>query len=99
MSDLRFVEKTKTTLSHVGFAQAREVRAGGVLFVCIGSTIGKVAQCARPCATNQQINAVIADAAFADDFIYYLLLIEAERIAKLAGKQAVPIINKTLFRR
>jgi type I restriction enzyme, S subunit len=97
MSDLRFVGSTKTTLSDAGFAQSRSIKAGSVLFVCIGSTIGKVAQNARECSTNQQINSVVASSSFSADFIYYLLHMASERIAKLAGKQAVPIINKTLF--
>ena len=65
--------------------------------MCIGSTIGKVAQAARQCATNQQINAVVAKPGTSDDFVYYLLLLASERIAVLAGKQAVPIINKSTF--
>lgn len=97
VSDLRFVERTKTTLSEAGFAQCRPIQALSVLFVCIGSTIGKVAQNTRECATNQQINAVVVRSGFSSDFIYYLLCMESVRIAKLAGKQAVPIVNKSLF--
>ncbi len=97
ISDRRFVETTKTTLSEAGFHKSRSIRAMSVLFVCIGSTIGKVAQNTRECATNQQINAVVANSAFSSDFVYYLLHMEAVRIARLAGRQAVPIINKSLF--
>ncbi len=97
ISDRRFVETTKTTLSEAGFHRSRSIRAMSVLFVCIGSTIGKVAQNTRECATNQQINAVVANSAFSSDFVYYLLHMEAVRIARLAGRQAVPIINKSLF--
>ena len=97
ISDLRFVEETKTTLTEAGFAECRPIKKNSVLFVCIGSTIGKVAQCSRPCATNQQINSLVATPAFVADFAYYLLDRESVRIARLAGKQAVPIINKSLF--
>lgn len=97
ISDLRFVGATKTTLSDLGFEQTRPIRANSVLFVCIGSTIGKVAQNMRDCATNQQINSVVPNQQHDDGFVYYALVIHAERIANLAGKQAVPIINKTLF--
>ena len=97
ISDLRFVEETKTTLTEAGFAECRPIKKNSVLFVCIGSTIGKVAQCSRPCATNQQINSLVASPAFVSDFAYYLLDRESVRIARLAGKQAVPIINKSLF--
>lgn len=97
ISDLRFVEETKTTLTEAGFAECRPIKKNSVLFVCIGSTIGKVAQCSRPCATNQQINSLVASPEFVADFAYYLLDRESVRIAKLAGKQAVPIINKSVF--
>jgi type I restriction enzyme, S subunit len=97
ISDLRFVDQTKTTLSPEGFEETRPIRAGSVLFVCIGSTIGKVAQNIHDCATNQQINAVVPNSKHSDDFIYFALLNAAERIALLAGRQAVPIINKSMF--
>ncbi len=97
ISDLRFVTTTKSTLSEDGFAIARSIPPMSVLFVCIGSTIGKVAQNIYECATNQQINAIVANKGTCSDFIYYLMSLESGRIAKLAGKQAVPIINKSLF--
>ena len=97
ISDLRYVYETKTTLTEAGFAECRPIEKNSVLFVCIGSTIGKVAQCSRPCATNQQINSLVSSPAFFADFCYYLLDRESKRIAVLAGNQAVPIINKSLF--
>ncbi len=96
ISDSRFVEETKTTLTEAGFAECRPIEKNSVLFVCIGS-IGKVAQCSRLCATNQQINSLVPSPAFVADFVYYLLDRESARIARLAGKQVVPIINKSLF--
>ena len=97
ISDLRFVDETKTTLTTDGFAETRHIRAGSTLFVCIGSTIGKVAQNVHDCATNQQINAVIPNPKHSDGFVYFALSFASERISLLAGKQAVPIINKSLF--
>ncbi|KTT26392.1 restriction endonuclease subunit S [Pseudacidovorax intermedius] len=97
ISDLRYVDQTKTTLTAGGFAETRHIRAGSTLFVCIGSTIGKVAQNIRDCATNQQINAVVPSSKHSDGFVYFALSFASERIALLAGKQAVPIINKSLF--
>lgn len=97
ISELRYVDETKTTLTAAGFAKTRPIRAGSVLFVCIGSTIGKIAQNVRDCATNQQINAVIPNAKHSDGFVYFALSNASDRIALLAGKQAVPIINKSLF--
>ncbi|WP_051219838.1 restriction endonuclease subunit S [Rheinheimera baltica] len=97
ISDMRFVEQTKTTLTTEGFAETRHIRAGSVLFVSIGSTIGKVAQNVYDCATNQQINAVIPSSKHSGGFVYFALSLASERIAMLAGRQAVPIINKSLF--
>ncbi len=97
ISDMQFVDQTKTTLTAEGFAKTRPIRAGSTLFVCIGSTIGKLAQNIHDCATNQQINAVVPNSKHSDDFVYFALLFASERIALLAGKQAVPIINKSLF--
>lgn len=97
ISESRFVETTKTTLTEAGFSACRPIKKNSVLFVCIGSTIGKVAQCSQPCATNQQINSLIVDPSFDEDFAYYLLDKMSAHIASLAGKQAVPIINKSSF--
>jgi type I restriction enzyme S subunit len=97
ISDLRFVTETKTKLTKKGYLLARTIPANSVLFVCIGSTIGKVAQNIYECATNQQINAVIPFSGNVNDFIYYLLKLHSSKISQLAGKQAVPIINKSQF--
>lgn len=97
ISELRYVDETKTTLTAAGFQKTRPIRAGSVLFVCIGSTIGKIAQNVRDCATNQQINAVIPNARHSGGFVYFALSNATDRITLLAGKQAVPIINKSLF--
>lgn len=97
ISGHQFIEKTNTTLTDLGFEKTRPIRAGSTLFVCIGSTIGKVAQNRVECATNQQINAVIPSKRFSDAFVFYCLLRHSKNIASFAGNQAVPIINKSLF--
>ena len=97
ISDERFIEKTKTTLTELGFLETRPVKANSILFVCIGSTIGKIAQNKNECATNQQINAVIPNPENSDGFVYYALSGIADKIVNLAGRQAVPIVNKSLF--
>jgi len=97
MTELKYVIETKTKLTEKGFMTTRKIPANSVLFVCIGSTIGKVAQNKCECATNQQINSVIPFEDYISDFIYYALEFNSSEISKLAGKQAVPIINKSLF--
>jgi len=93
----RYVEKTKTTLTSIGFDKGRKIRKGASLFVCIGSTIGKVAQATKESITNQQINSVIGNDYMDDDFIYSSLLKASGKIQKLSATQAVPIINKSTF--
>jgi type I restriction enzyme S subunit len=97
MGEGRYVAATKTTLSESGFEAARRVPANSILFVCIGSTIGKIAQNALECATNQQINSVIPFAGYSNDFIYSALEHRREGIAATAGNHAVPILNKSDF--
>ncbi len=97
ISDNRFIEKTKTTLTELGFLETRPIKANSILFVCIGSTIGKIAQNRQQCATNQQINAVVPSTENSDGFVYYALKGVSEKIANIAGRQAVPIVNKSLF--
>jgi type I restriction enzyme S subunit len=93
----RYVLNTKTTLTDLGFEKGRKLKKGTVLFVCIGSTIGKVAIAGLDCITNQQINAIEANPFNSNDFIFSLLELNAINIKLLAGVQAVPQINKTAF--
>jgi type I restriction enzyme S subunit len=97
ISDGRFIEKAKTTLTALGFEETRHIKANSILFVCIGSTIGKIAQNRHECATNQKINSVVPNSHHVHGFVYYALSRMADEIANLAGRQAVPIVNKSLF--
>ncbi len=97
INDNRYVVEAKTTLTDLGFSKTRKIKADSVLFVCIGSTIGKVAQNKFECATNQQINSLVPFEGYSNAFIYSLLERYSRKIASLAGKQAVPLINKTAF--
>jgi len=97
ISDNRYVIQTKTTLSEIGFSKTRKVKAYSILFVCIGSTIGKVAQNRFECATNQQLNSLIPFEENSSDFLYSILDFNSSQIASIAGNHAVPIINKTSF--
>lgn len=97
ISDGRMIDKTKTTLTELGFQETRPIKANSILFVCIGSTIGKIAQNRHECATNQQINAVVPNSNHNNAFVYYALSGMTDVIVNLAGIQAVPIVNKSLF--
>jgi len=97
LNDGRYVVRTQTTLSELGFNSGRRISKGSTLFVSIGSTIGKVGQTVCDVITNQQINALEANELNSDDFIYSLLFKYGPKIRLLAGNQAVPILNKTDF--
>jgi type I restriction enzyme S subunit len=84
-------------LSRRGFKVSRQFPAGSVLFVCIGSTIGKTALAPVLLTSNQQINAVLPSEGVAAEYLYYCLSGAANRIKALAGEQAVPLINKSQF--
>jgi len=93
----RYVANSKSKLSRKGFIRSREVEAGSTLVVCIGSTIGKVAQTKKVIATNQQINSIVPNPIFNQDFVYLAMYRMAKKIALLAGQQAVPMLSKTDF--
>lgn len=97
INENRYVEETITTLSQKGFDKCRKLEKDSILFVSIGSTIGKVAQIKEIAVTNQQINAVIINKYYCSNYIYSLLEHESDQIKKQASTQAVPIINKTTF--
>ena len=97
MNDYRYLTQTRTTLSDLGFSKTRKIKENSVLFVCIGSTIGKIAQNKIECATNQQINSLTCFENNSNDFLYSNLEYHASKIANMAGNHAVPLINKTSF--
>ncbi|GAB4317961.1 MAG: hypothetical protein Kow00127_09830 [Bacteroidales bacterium] len=97
ISNNKYVESTEKTLTIAGFEKTRKVKSNSVMFVCIGSTIGKVAMNKFDCATNQQINSLVPNNENSSDFLYSNLELNASNISGIAGNQAVPIINKTLF--
>ncbi len=93
----RWIRRAEKSITAAGLAVSRALPAGASLFVCIGSTIGKIGQSATVLSTNQQINAVVPKAGTDADYLYYALDFRASDIARLAGNQAVPLINKSQF--
>nr|WP_298377970.1 restriction endonuclease subunit S [uncultured Halomonas sp.] len=91
-----YIRKTVNSLTEAGLKETRELPAGTVCVVCIGSTIGKTGITTFRCATNQQVNAVICRGTH-PEFVYYLLTYYSKVIKAEAGTQAVPIINKSSF--
>lgn len=93
----KYIESTRIKLSEIGSTKARRVPKGAVLVTCIAS-IGLNAIAQVDLTTNQQINAIIVNMeSFDNEFVYYLLCHESGKLRKIAGKTAVPIINKKSF--
>src|SRR5690606_18648284 len=97
MSKGKYVWETEKTLSAEGFSTGRKIPAGSALFVSIGSTIGKTAIAGMDLITNQQINAIVPNRHSNGEFVYYQLDFQKGRIKRIAGHQAVPILNKSTF--
>lgn len=97
ISNKRYIDSTIKTLTGLGLSKSRIIPENCVLFVCIGSTIGKIAQNKIECATNQQINSLIPFGDNNNNFIYSLLENNSRYIASLSAQQAVPLINKSEF--
>jgi len=91
------VRKTIKTITEKGLSKTRSIPEKSVMVVCIGSTIGKVAISENECATNQQINSIVPNAANDSAFVFYCMTYLSPFIKLMAGTQAVPIINKTEF--
>lgn len=84
-------------LSKKGFALSRKIPRNSVLFVCIGSTIGKTGIARTELSCNQQINYLIPNQDHDVDFVYYALSFISPVIREQAGEQAVPMVNKSEF--
>jgi type I restriction enzyme, S subunit len=97
LSEAKYIERTEKTLSEKGFLNSRKFPKGSVLFTCIGSTIGKSGIATNDLTANQQINAIVVNDNNSNEFLYYQLEKNVNRIKLIAGEQAVPIINKSQF--
>ncbi|WP_185745175.1 restriction endonuclease subunit S [Bosea sp. AK1] len=93
----KFISKSEKMLSDLGWRGCKKFPTGTILFVCIGSTIGKIGVAARPVSANQQINGVVPLEKVVPDFLYYRLSLASREVKAQASEQAVPIINKTAF--
>jgi type I restriction enzyme, S subunit len=97
LSEAKYIDKTEKTLTEKGFATSRKFPKGSVLFTCIGSTIGKSGIATVDLTANQQINAIVVNSMNSNEYLYYQLEMNVNRIKLIAGEQAVPIINKSQF--
>ena len=93
----KFIRNTEKGLSKKGYSISRRFPKHSVLFVCIGSTIGKCGIASTDLTSNQQINAVFPALSLSSSYLYYVLSQAGPRIRYQAGEQAVPMVNKTRF--
>lgn len=92
------IATTEKKITEQGLALARPLPAEATCFVCIGSTIGKVGiTTARVCATNQQINAVVASKNYDARYVFHLLTRWSEHVQRQASPSPVPILSKGAF--
>lgn len=103
--DVQFVTPTDISESKYQYKTSRFVVANNklkilpkksILFTCIAS-IGKMSLSVYPCITNQQINAIIPNTEFENEFVFYSLLYISEYIKSTQSNTTLPIINKTDF--
>jgi type I restriction enzyme S subunit len=97
MGRFKYVLKTAKMLSNQGYERTRRIPAESTLFVCIGSTIGKVGIASKELATNQQINAIIPHCQVDSQYLYYAVSTLSSFVREQAGAQAVPLVNKSEF--
>jgi type I restriction enzyme, S subunit len=92
----RYITHTQTMLSEEGAKQVRMLPANAILVTCIG-TLGKVGQAGIPLTTNQQINGIIPNAKLYPAYGFWVAHLLKAQLDAMAGLQAVPIVNKSLF--
>ncbi len=98
IGESKYVNRTAKSLSNKGLKVSRILPKDTVLVVCIGSTIGKTAMTITDnSTTNQQINAIIPNADHDASYIYYVMNHYSKNLKSIAGKVAIPIVNKSNF--
>jgi len=97
MGASKYISRTEKMLSKKGFSISRLFPKNSILFVCIGSTIGKCGIAAETLTTNQQINVIIPTEEKSMECLFYAISTIASKIRSRASEQAVPIVNKATF--
>ena len=87
-------------LSQRGAEHARVLPVESVLVTCIGATIGKTGLSRVPCATNQQINALVPEMSLrASRYLFWVFCSPfcQRHIVENASSTTLPILNKSRF--
>ena len=96
----KYANNSERKLSNIGSKRLlnKMLPPKSILVTCIGSDMGKVVMSKTNCITNQQINALIPNKQFDNDFLYYSLINIYDTLRIMGGDgTAVPIVNKGDF--
>lgn len=91
---IKYLSATERKVTSKGIK--RILPKGTIMFTCIAS-IGKMALSTLPCITNQQINSIIVNEKYNNEFIYYHLQHIKPKIIASQANTTVPIVNKSDF--
>ncbi len=92
----KYISASERNLTETGLKIGRFLPAGSLLITCIAS-IGKNVILTVDGSCNQQINGIIANENYLNEFLYYLIGFSTNYIKSYAGKSATEIINKKTF--
>ncbi len=90
------IYKSERNLTTLGYNNTRALPANTLLITCIAS-IGKNCILRVNGACNQQINAIIPNAKYDVDYLYYLFCLNKTYLLANAGITATPLISKKDF--
>lgn len=92
----RFINYFNEGLSESGLNIGRKIKAGSVLMVCIGGSIGKANYIDRDCSCNQQINTITPYSVIPCRFVNYILRSPyfQNEVLSRAPQTTLPILSK-----
>lgn len=96
ITEKKYISESERYLTNEGLKVGRYVPAGSLLVTCIAS-IGKNAILTTDGSCNQQINAILPNADYSNEFLYYLISYRVNYLKSFAGASATQIINKSIF--
>jgi type I restriction enzyme M protein len=94
INENKYQYETQRTIKEL--SKTKLLPAKSIMFTCIAS-IGKMSLSIKPCVTNQQINSIIPNVNFNNEYIFYAVLNIVDYIKSTQSTNTLPIINKTEF--
>lgn len=92
----KYIYDSISKLTQFGRDKSKIIPKDSVLVTCIAS-IGLNAINKIECSTNQQINSICCNQRYYNEYVYYTITYNIDRLKQLAGQTAVPIITKKIF--